>query len=191
MLEAHGISQDAAEMLISSRKSRTHPFRGRFRQLCGVCPVPPRAAKRTPCLNRGGNRQPMLPVSVVIVECGITSRPSITSKKRKADAKANGNHPLSQAIRGREIFAIYAALKTVLRFESHLTDMEHQRPDGKLLWHDQNRTRAPRLLSNPEAARMTCSLIEGYYNVTATFALGYITPNSDVPLDVESAKRRR
>jgi hypothetical protein len=25
----------------------------------------------------------------------------------------------------------------------------HQRPDGKLLWHDQNRTRAPRSLSNP------------------------------------------
>jgi len=172
MLEAHGIStgprRDAHPR---RRQSRTHPFRGRFRQLCGVCPFQPRAANEPPSPQSG--RQPTgqcCPVSVVIVRMR-NHQPTSIRQKRKQMAKAKWKSSLFKRFVAREIFGyLCGAQRSVPSISKPLDRYRASTPRWKAALHDQNRTRAPRCYPTGKLPGMTCSLTSKDITiVSATF----------------------
>jgi len=107
-----------------------------FAKLCGVCPVPASSGKTNRIASIG--RQPTANAAlyrVVIVRMRITSRPRLRQKAQSRWQRQNGNHPLSQAIRGPRDLRLFMRRSTIgaFDFRKHLTDIGHQRRDRNAL----------------------------------------------------------
>jgi len=200
MLEAHGISTGtAAEMLIlvgdNPERIRSEPLSPNS---AASVRFQPRAAKRTAIASIGeATDRPMLPVSGRDrPNAESPADPRLRQKAQSRWQRQNGNHPLSQAIRGPRDLRLFMRRSNdrCLRFRKPLDRYRSiNAPMESCFGTIKNRTRATTLAIQPgKLPGMTCfAYIEGYYNRQRLHsALGISLPNrqSAKPLDPVSTK---